>query len=83
MIIGATGVTIGTWIKVFSVAPDRFALVLIGQLFQAVFQILTFGLAARFTAVWFGADEISLAGALGLFGDQVRLSVILCIYILR
>lgn len=46
---------------------------LIGQSFQAVFQILTFGLSARFTAIWFGADEISIAGALGLFGDQVGL----------
>ncbi|XP_065215553.1 uncharacterized MFS-type transporter C09D4.1-like isoform X2 [Planococcus citri] len=71
LIIGATGVTIGTWIKVFSVHRDRFFLVLIGQSFQAVFQILTFGLCARFTAIWFGANEISIAGALGLFGDQL------------
>lgn len=71
MIIGATGIAIGAWIKVFSVAPDRFIFVLIGQTFQAVFQILTFGLAARFTAIWFGASEISIAGALALFGDQV------------
>lgn len=73
MIIGATGVTIGTWIKVFSVAPDRFILVLIGQAFPAIFLILTFGLAARFTAVWFGAKEISIAGALALLGDQVNI----------
>lgn len=72
MIIGATGIAIGTWIKVFSVHRDRFFMVLLGQSLQSVFLVLTFGLSARFTAIWFGADEISIAGALGLFGDQVQ-----------
>lgn len=72
MIIASLGMAIGTWIKVFSVNPDRFALVMIGQSFEAVFLLLTFGLAVRFTAIWFGANEISIAGSLALFGDQVH-----------
>ncbi|KAL6968901.1 hypothetical protein U1Q18_048315 [Sarracenia purpurea var. burkii] len=71
MVIGAAGISIGTWIKVFSVYPDRFYLALTAQSFQAIFQVLTFSLSARFTAIWFGANEISVAGALGLFGDQL------------
>lgn len=71
MIIATTGTFVGAWVKVFSVAPNRFYLVFIGQAFQAIFENATFCIAARFTAVWFGAKEISIAGALALFGDQV------------
>ncbi|XP_065211571.1 uncharacterized MFS-type transporter C09D4.1-like isoform X2 [Planococcus citri] len=71
MLIATTGTFTGAWIKVFSVAPNRFYLVLLGQAFQAIFENCTFAIAARFTAVWFGAKEISIAGALALFGDQV------------
>lgn len=70
--IAGGGICVGAWIKLFSVAPDRFYLVLVGQTFEAVFTIFTFSLAARFTAVWFGAHEISRAGAFALVGDQVK-----------
>lgn len=71
MIIGTTGTFVGSWCKVFSVEPSRFHLVFIGQSLQAIFENITLSLAARFTAVWFGAKEISLAGSLALIGDQV------------
>ncbi|XP_065210559.1 uncharacterized MFS-type transporter C09D4.1-like [Planococcus citri] len=75
MIIGITGFTIGTWIKVFSVHRESFYLVLTGTAVQAGFQVLTFALSARFTAIWFGAHEISTAGALCLFGDQLGVAI--------
>ncbi|XP_065210558.1 uncharacterized MFS-type transporter C09D4.1-like [Planococcus citri] len=85
MIIGAAGITTGTWIKAFSVHPDSFYLALTGHFCQAIFQVMTFSLSARFTAIWFGAHEISTAGALGLFGDQLgsALSCILPTIIVR
>lgn len=54
-----------------SVAPDKFYVLMIGQTLLAIFSVFTFGIAARFTAIWFGKDEISQAGALALLGDQV------------
>lgn len=44
---------------------------MIGQTLTAVVYVVNFGLAARFSALWFGANEISLAGSLALIGDQV------------
>ena len=44
---------------------------MIGQMFVAAFSVFTYGLVGRFTALWFGSKEISRAGALTLFGDQV------------
>lgn len=71
LIVASGGVCLGAVIKAFSVYPDGFYLLMIGQIFESVFQVFTFGLAIRITGVWFGAHEISLAGALSLFGDQL------------
>lgn len=71
MILGALGITAGNWIKVFSVAPDRFYIAFIGQCLSVSFIMLTYGLLGRFTAIWFGAKEISTAGVLAILGDQV------------
>ncbi|XP_065210607.1 uncharacterized MFS-type transporter C09D4.1-like isoform X2 [Planococcus citri] len=53
------------------VAPDRFYLAFIGQCCSASFLKLTYGLFGRFTAIWFGADEISTAGVLVVLGDHL------------
>lgn len=71
MLLGAAGITVGNWIKAFSVAPDRFYMAFIGQCFSVSFLMLTFGLLGRFTATWFGAKEIATAGVLAILGDQV------------
>lgn len=71
MVLGAAGITIGNWIKVFSIAPDRFYVAFIGQCVSVSFIMLTYGLMGRFTAMWFGAKEISTAGVLSILGDQV------------
>lgn len=71
MLLAGCGNTIGSIIKIFSVSQDRFHVLMIGQIFQALFTVFTFGLVGRFTASWFGSKEISRAGALCLLGDQV------------
>lgn len=62
---------LGSWLKLFSVVPDRFYVAFIAQTMEAIPAVFTYGLAARFTADWFGIHEISRAGALAIFGDQV------------
>lgn len=73
MVCTSAGLCIGAWIKLYaSFAQDRFAYALFGQSIGAISQVLAFGLAARVTGVWFGADEVSFACALAVFGDQVH-----------
>lgn len=61
--------------KVFAVAEDRFTMLFIGQCFTGFFFTFSYSFVGRFTALWFGADEISTAGVLALLGDQVMLRV--------
>lgn len=62
---------IGAWIKVASVRPDRFAVLMVGQTVCSIAQVFTLSLPARIAAVWFGPNEVSTATAIGIFGIQV------------
>lgn len=72
LLIGALGVTFGSWLKVFSLGENDFYLLMIGQSFVAAFYMSTYGIIGHLTALWFGVDEISTAGACAVFGDQVK-----------
>lgn len=71
MILGAFGTTIGSWVKVFSVASDRFWVTFIGQSVVAISQTCILSVPARLAAVWFGDNEVSRACGIGVFGNQV------------
>lgn len=62
---------LGAWLKVSSVSPDRFAVLMFSQTTCAVAQVFMLGLPAKIAAVWFGAYEVSTATSLGTFGIQV------------
>ena len=61
----------GCWIKCGSVAPDRFIVGFIGQTVVAISQVFILGIPAELAATWFGADQVSTACAIGVFGNQV------------
>lgn len=61
----------GAWIKVLSVKPDLFWLTMLGQCACAFAQVFILGMPSRLASVWFGADEVSTACAIGVFGNQV------------
>lgn len=71
ILLGAIGTCIGAWIKVFSIAPDRFMITFIGQTIVAASQAFVLSLPARVAAVWFGQNEVSSACSIGVFGNQV------------
>ncbi|CAL4131180.1 unnamed protein product, partial [Meganyctiphanes norvegica] len=71
VLIGSCGTMVGAWIKCFSVAPDRFWVTFLGQFITAVSQIFILGIPPRLAAVWFGADQVSTACAVGVFGNQL------------
>uniref|UniRef100_A0A8C5E3Z7 Uncharacterized protein n=1 Tax=Gouania willdenowi TaxID=441366 RepID=A0A8C5E3Z7_GOUWI len=61
----------GNWVKVGSAEPHLFAVTLVGQLLCALAQVFILGMPSRLASVWFGADEVSTACSIGVFGNQV------------
>ncbi|XP_012273389.1 feline leukemia virus subgroup C receptor-related protein 2 isoform X2 [Orussus abietinus] len=74
-VAGATGTALGAWIKVFSVAPDRFWVTFLGHTFAAISQTFILSLPARLAAVWFGPDQVSSACSIGVFGNQLGVAM--------
>lgn len=62
---------VGTWIKVASVNPDLFGVAFFGQCFTGTAQSFILGVPAYQAAIWFGSRELSMATALGVFGNQL------------
>ncbi|XP_077265379.1 choline/ethanolamine transporter flvcr2a isoform X1 [Temnothorax americanus] len=75
VIIGAFGTAIGSWIKVFSIAPDRFWVTFVGQTVVAISQTCILSIPARLAAVWFGDNEVSRACGIGVFGNQLGIAI--------
>ncbi|XP_025264541.1 feline leukemia virus subgroup C receptor-related protein 2-like isoform X2 [Camponotus floridanus] len=75
VIFGALGNALGSWIKVFSIATDRFWITFLGQTVVAVSQIFVLSVPARLAAVWFGPDQVSSACSIGVFGNQLGVAI--------
>ena len=59
--------------KVLAVRRDLFAVLFLGQGVAAVSQGFVLSVPSHLAAVWFGADEVSTACAIGVLGNQVTL----------
>ncbi|CAL1687172.1 unnamed protein product [Lasius platythorax] len=75
VIFGALGTALGSWIKVFSIATDRFWITFLGQSLVAVSQTFVLSVPARLAAVWFGPDQVSSACSIGVFGNQLGIAI--------
>lgn len=62
---------VGTWVKVASAKPDLFIVTMVGQFASSLAQVFILGMPSRLASVWFGADEVSTACSIGVFGNQV------------
>ncbi|KAM8915703.1 choline/ethanolamine transporter flvcr2b-like [Spinachia spinachia] len=65
----------GTWIKVASAKSDLFWLTMLGQFVSSLAQVFILGMPSRLASVWFGADEVSTACSIGVFGNQLGIAV--------
>ncbi|XP_038208144.1 feline leukemia virus subgroup C receptor-related protein 2 isoform X2 [Zerene cesonia] len=74
-IIGSLGTCAGAWLKVFSVPQDMFWLGFAGQTVVAISQVFILNVPPRLAAVWFGADQVSSACSIGVFGNQLGVAL--------
>ncbi|XP_061898037.1 heme transporter FLVCR2 isoform X3 [Entelurus aequoreus] len=65
----------GTWIKVVSAEPGLFWVTMLGQLASSLAQVFILGMPSRLASVWFGADEVSTACSVGVFGNQMGIAI--------
>ncbi|XP_043485019.1 feline leukemia virus subgroup C receptor-related protein 2-like isoform X2 [Leptopilina heterotoma] len=75
MILSIGCVTIGSWIKAFSVAPDRFHIAFIGQFISATMMVFYASAPTRVAANWFPSDQVSTATSLGIFGSLLGIAL--------
>ncbi|XP_065308961.2 choline/ethanolamine transporter FLVCR2-like [Dermacentor albipictus] len=75
VILGAVGTSIGSCVKVFSVRPDRFGYVLIGQTFPAFSLAFIVAVPSRLASTWFRYEEVSTACSVGVLGSQVGIAL--------
>ena len=62
---------VAMWVKLAATAPDRYYLVIIGQILATMGNVCLLGLPPSVAAAWFGPDQVSSACAIGVFGNQV------------
>ncbi|XP_072424061.1 choline/ethanolamine transporter flvcr2a isoform X2 [Chiloscyllium punctatum] len=65
----------GAWIKIASVRPDLFAVTFFGQTVCGIAQVFILGMPSRIASVWFGANEVSTACAIAVFGNQMGVAL--------
>ncbi|XP_075217030.1 histamine transporter isoform X2 [Lycorma delicatula] len=75
VVIGALGTCLGSWLKVASAQPDRFAIAFAGHTIVAISQVFILSVPARLAAVWFGSDQVSSACSIGVFGNQLGVAI--------
>ncbi|KYM78165.1 Feline leukemia virus subgroup C receptor-related protein 2 [Atta colombica] len=75
IIIGAGINCLGTWIKMFSIQPDRIYVVFIGQSIVALAQTMILPLPGRLAAQWFPPTQLSTATSLSIFGNQLGVAL--------
>lgn len=75
MILSVVGIAIGAWMKVASIAPERYWVLLLGQIVVSVSVVALMGIPPKLAAVWFGAHEVSSACGIGLAGIQLGFAI--------
>lgn len=75
ILLGSIGTTLGSFVKLFSCQPDRFYLLMTGQTIVAISQLFVLSVPPRLASVWFPDDQVSLATACGVFGNQFGIAL--------
>ncbi|XP_008062343.1 feline leukemia virus subgroup C receptor-related protein 2 isoform X1 [Carlito syrichta] len=66
---------LGAWVKLGSLQPHLFPVTVVGQVICSVAQVFILGLPSRIASVWFGANEVSTACSVAVFGNQLGIAI--------
>ncbi|XP_045419500.1 feline leukemia virus subgroup C receptor-related protein 2 isoform X2 [Lemur catta] len=66
---------LGAWVKLGSLQPHLFAVTVLGQVICSVAQVFILGMPSRLASVWFGANEVSTACSVAVFGNQLGIAI--------
>ena len=75
IILGALGTCLGCWIKLFGTRKSGFPIVFAGQTLTAISEVFILGIPSELAATWFPQNQISLACAIGVFGNQMGVAL--------
>ncbi|GIY43631.1 feline leukemia virus subgroup C receptor-related protein 2 [Caerostris darwini] len=75
VLLGSFGTCLGSWIKCCSLNPHGFAITMVGQSIVAASQVFILGIPSQLAGVWFSAQEVSRACAVGVFGNQFGIAL--------
>ncbi|XP_049626499.1 feline leukemia virus subgroup C receptor-related protein 2 [Suncus etruscus] len=66
---------LGAWVKLGSLKPHLFPVTVLGQVICSVAQVFILGMPSRLASVWFGANEVSTACSVAVFGNQLGIAI--------
>ncbi|XP_054987994.1 feline leukemia virus subgroup C receptor-related protein 2 [Sorex araneus] len=66
---------LGAWVKLGSLKPHLFPVTVLGQIICSVAQVFILGMPSRLASVWFGANEVSTACSVAVFGNQLGIAI--------
>ncbi|KAF7484087.1 Hypothetical predicted protein [Marmota monax] len=66
---------LGAWVKLGSLKPHLFPVTVLGQVICSVAQVFILGMPSRIASVWFGANEVSTACSVAVFGNQLGIAI--------
>lgn len=75
ILLGSLGTSLGAILKCFACQPDRFYLLMFGQTLAAISQLFVLSVPPRLASVWFPDEQVALANALGVFGNQLGIAL--------
>ncbi|XP_055938182.1 feline leukemia virus subgroup C receptor-related protein 2-like isoform X2 [Argiope bruennichi] len=75
LVIAAILNFLGSVAQCFTIAPNRFFVVMTCQTLYAIGQVFVLSLPPFIAAVWFGTGEVGLACAMGVFGNQLGVAL--------
>ena len=75
IILGAFGTCLGCWTKVFGINKSGFPIVFTGQVLTAMSEVFILGIPSELAANWFPSTQVSLACAIGVFGNQMGVAL--------
>ncbi|KAK5646135.1 hypothetical protein RI129_004599 [Pyrocoelia pectoralis] len=74
-LIGMGATTVGSWIKVGAISPERYWVLMLGQAVISISKVVVMPIPPKLAGVWFPAKEVSTACGVSVIGIEMGLAV--------